>query len=85
MELENLDEIIQGFSKLDFVIIKSRSCVGKTAFALIISNNMCVKQNRSVGFFTLEMKSKFITKRLISLNANIEYYKLNKQFLDNSK
>ncbi|WP_421114472.1 hypothetical protein QIA00_05115 (plasmid) [Borreliella americana] len=33
---------------------------------------MCFKkQNRSVGFFTLEMPSKSIVRRLISLNAEL--------------
>nr|WP_233464689.1 DnaB-like helicase C-terminal domain-containing protein [Borreliella bavariensis] len=50
--------------------------VGKTAFALNIVNNLCFKQNRSVGFFTLEMPSKSIVRRLISLNADIEYHKI---------
>lgn len=72
---ESLDEIIQGFSKSDFVIIGARPGVGKTSFALNIANNMCRKQNRSVGFCTLKMSSKSITKRIILLNVGIEFRK----------
>ncbi|WP_325064327.1 DnaB-like helicase C-terminal domain-containing protein [Borreliella bavariensis] len=56
--------------------MEARPSVGKTAFALNIVNNLCFKQNRSVGFFTLEMPSKSIVRRLISLNADIEYHKI---------
>ncbi|WP_418457476.1 DnaB-like helicase C-terminal domain-containing protein [Borreliella andersonii] len=62
---------MQGFNKSDFVIIGAHPSVGKTAFALNILNNLCFKQNRSVGFFTLEMPSKSIVRRLVSLNAEL--------------
>ncbi|MBB6208501.1 DnaB-like helicase C-terminal domain-containing protein [Borreliella lanei] len=62
-----------------FVIIGAWPSVGKTAFVLDMVNNICARQNQSVRFFTLEMSSKSIVKRLISLNSCIiEYHKPHK-------
>ncbi|WP_418885559.1 DnaB-like helicase C-terminal domain-containing protein [Borreliella tanukii] len=50
---KSLDEIIQGFSKSDFVIIGARSDVGKTSFVLNIANNLCLKQKiGALDFYT---------------------------------
>ncbi|MCD2320838.1 replicative DNA helicase [Borreliella burgdorferi] len=69
----NLDRIIQGFGdESNFVIIGARPSVGKTAFALNMIHDICYRQNRGVGFFTLEMSSKSIIKRLISIDSCIE-------------
>lgn len=71
----SLDKIIKGFKKTDFVIIGARPSVGKTSFALNIVNNLC-QQNRSVGFFTLEVTDESIMTSLISINAGFEYDKI---------
>lgn len=72
----DLDAIIQGFRESNFVVIGARPSVGKTAFALNIAHNICLEQNLSVGWFTYEMTSKSVTRRLLSMNSGVEYNKL---------
>ncbi|WP_363323923.1 DnaB-like helicase C-terminal domain-containing protein [Borreliella lusitaniae] len=71
MDLKIYLLIIREFGKSDFVVIAARPSVSKTAFSFNIVNNICIKQNLSVGFFTFEMSNKSILRRLISLNSNI--------------
>ncbi|WP_418904971.1 DnaB-like helicase C-terminal domain-containing protein [Borreliella lusitaniae] len=52
-------------------MIAARPSISKAAFSFNIANNICIKQNLSVGFFTFEMSNKSIMRRLISLNSNI--------------
>ncbi|WP_215539889.1 DnaB-like helicase C-terminal domain-containing protein [Borreliella bavariensis] len=70
-----LDKIIKGFKKSNFVVIGSKTSVGKSAFALNIVNNLC-QQNRSVGFFSLEVSNKSIAARLMAMNSEVESYKI---------
>lgn len=77
-----LDKIIKGFKKSNFVVIGSRSSVGKSAFALNIVNNLC-QQNRSVGFFSIEVPSKNLMTRLMAMNSGVEYRKICNNILMN--
>ncbi|WP_210377327.1 DnaB-like helicase C-terminal domain-containing protein [Borreliella garinii] len=77
-----LDNIIKGFKKGDYVIFGARPGVGKTTFALNIANNLC-KQNRSVGFFSIEVVSNSITMSLVSINSGVEYDKIENNSLMN--
>uniref|UniRef100_UPI003B20FEBE DnaB-like helicase C-terminal domain-containing protein n=1 Tax=Borreliella yangtzensis TaxID=683292 RepID=UPI003B20FEBE len=70
-----LDKIINPLKEHAFVVIGSKPGVGKTAFALNIVNNLC-QQGRRVGFFSIEMSSESITKRLLSISSGIECDKI---------
>jgi replicative DNA helicase len=71
----NLSEIDTGFSLLngmlnglqngDLIIIAARPSVGKTALALNLAKNCC-KDGGVVDFFSLEMPSKQLMKRMLS-------------------
>ena len=81
---KKLDRIIQGLSKGDLIIIAGRPSTGKTSFAINIASNIINATHQiSVYFFSLEMSSKQILHKLISINTNIllkkiSLYKLNK-------
>lgn len=77
-----LDNIINGFKKSDFVVIGSKTSVGKTSFALNIVNNLC-QQNRSVGFFSIEVSGESLTMSFVSINSGVEYYKIENNSLMN--
>jgi len=71
-----LDEKIGGLKNGEFIIIAARPSMGKTAFALEIAKNISTSKN--VGFFSLEMPSEQLIKRLISSESNIDQRKFNK-------
>ncbi|ACJ73202.1 replicative DNA helicase (plasmid) [Borreliella afzelii ACA-1] len=79
-----LDKIIKGFKKSNFVVIGSKTSVGKSAFALNIVNNLC-QQNRSVGFFTLEVPSKDLVTRLMAMNSRVEFHKIYSNRMDDNE
>lgn len=66
-----LDKEIGGWQNGDLIIIGSRPAVGKTAFAINIALNAAAGMNIPVLFFTLEMSSKSLIKRMIIREAEI--------------
>jgi len=61
-KFSNLDDIIIGFSKGDFVLIAARPSVGKSAFAINLFEKM---KDNALAFFSLEMSKNSILSRLI--------------------
>lgn len=61
----SLDEITGGWQTSNLIVIASRPSVGKTTFALNIARNAAVDYNIPVAFFSLEMSSAQLSRRLI--------------------
>lgn len=72
----DLDRITNGLQKSDLIIVAGRPAMGKTAFALNIALNACIKYNKVVAMFSLEMSAGQLVQRLLSAEANIESQKL---------
>lgn len=71
----NLDRITSGWQKSDLVILAARPSMGKTAFALNIARNVAVN-SKPIAFFSLEMSSIQLVKRMISTEAEIKQEKI---------
>jgi len=67
-----LDNILSGFKKNDFVVIAGRPSMGKTALALNFARNIASNNKYKVGFFSLEMSSEQLVERLITSEAKID-------------
>ena len=67
--LHDLDEILSGFQAEDLVVIGARASIGKTALALTMAAN--IAKDKPVGFFSLEMSSRALLIRLISMYGRI--------------
>ncbi|WKC58404.1 replicative DNA helicase [Borrelia sp. P9F1] len=78
-----VDALIGGFRDSDFIIIGARPSVGKTAFALNIASNIALRNDkrRKVGFFSLEMTSDALVKRIMASRANIDSFKVQNSIL----
>jgi len=61
----SLDRVTLGWQASDLVIIAARPSMGKTAFVLTMARNMTVEHKIPVAFFTLEMSSISLIKRLM--------------------
>ncbi len=68
-----LDQITSGWQKSDLIIIAARPAMGKTAFILSMARNMAVDYNRGVAFFSLEMSSVQLVKRLIVAETELPH------------
>ena len=61
----SLDSITQGWQATDLIILAARPSVGKTAFVLNLARNAAVDFNMPVAFFSLEMPSIQLAKRMM--------------------
>ena len=77
----DLDEITAGLQDSELVIVAARPSVGKTAFALNITRNICVEENRPVFFVSLEQSRIELAERLLCCQARVDSHKLRKGVL----
>lgn len=71
-----LDRITAGFQRNDFIVVAARPSVGKTAFALNISQNVAIKTNENVAIFSLEMGAQQLVMRMLCAEGNIDSQRL---------
>jgi len=65
----DLDAILRGLKKQELTIVGARPSIGKTAFAVNIAYNL-IKAGYSVGFFSAEMSSRQLGKRMVSVASS---------------
>jgi replicative DNA helicase len=71
-----LDNITLGWQPSDFSIVAARPSMGKTAFVLTMARNMAVDHKTPVAFFSLEMSSMQLVKRLLTSETGIASTKI---------
>ncbi len=67
--LPDLDRIILGLNKGEFILIAARPGVGKTSIALNMAMYAAMNQGKSVAIFSLEMAREQLAMRLLSRAA----------------
>ncbi len=72
----DLDNILSGFQKSDFIVLAARPSLGKTTLAMDIARHVAVHENIPVGVFSLEMSSDQLIDRLIASEANVDAWRL---------
>ena len=72
----DIDELTQGLQKKDLIVVAGRPLMGKTSFALSLANNMAVKRDNYVVFFSLEMSKEQLVTRILSMESGIDREKL---------
>lgn len=70
-----LDNLLDGLSEEELIILGARPSVGKTAFALGITSNVCAA-DQFVTFFSLEMSDESLLTRMICTIGNIDSMKI---------
>ena len=71
-----LDNLLSGLQKSDFIIIGARPSLGKTSLVLDIARNVALKEDIPVGIFSLEMSREQVVDRLIAAQSNVPLWKL---------
>lgn len=66
-----LDQITAGLHPDELIILAARPGVGKTAFALNVSQNIGTKTDESVAIFSLEMSAEQLVNRMLCAEGSI--------------
>ncbi len=80
-----IDNLLSGFQKSDFIVLGARPSLGKTSLALDILRHVGLKEKKPVGIFSLEMSREQIVDRLISSQAQIPLWELRTGRLKNDE
>ncbi|MFC1663647.1 replicative DNA helicase [Patescibacteria group bacterium] len=72
----DLDNILAGLQKSDFILLASRPALGKSSMALNIASNVAINEKIPVGIFSLEMSKDQVVDRLIAAIANVDLWRL---------
>lgn len=81
--LIDLDNLTNGFSPTQLVIIAARPAVGKTAFALNIACAAAKNTKKNIAIFSLEMPAEQLIMRMISSLGQIDNKKLQTGRMEN--
>lgn len=73
---KDIDDTLAGLQRSNLIILAARPGVGKTSLALNIAQNISVKNNLPVGFFSLEMSREELVDRLLVSQADIDAWRL---------
>ncbi len=72
----DLDKILKGLHKQNFILIAARPSMGKTSFALNIAVNAAKASNLPIAIFSLEMSKEELVNRIWSSETAIESSKI---------
>lgn len=71
----DIDRLLGGLQRSDFVIIAARPSVGKTSLCLSVARN-AARHGQRVAIFSLEMSSEQIVQRIVSAETGIDTQRL---------
>lgn len=72
----DLDKVLVGMGKSDFIIVGARPGVGKTSFCLNIAANVAKQTKKAVCIFSLEMSDEQLVSRMLSSEALVDSYSI---------
>ncbi len=73
-----------GLNPADYVIIAARPSIGKTAFGISLMLNL-LHAKKKVAFFSLEMASPLVAKRMIAISSNVSTSSIEKAMLNDQE
>ncbi|MFQ6099785.1 MAG: replicative DNA helicase [Anaerolineae bacterium] len=71
----DLDRLLGGLQRSDFILIAARPSVGKTSLCLSIARN-AARHGQRIAIFSLEMSSEQVVQRLVSAETGIDTQRL---------
>lgn len=80
----DLDHYTAGLQKSDLIILAARPAMGKTSFALTLSQWIGIHNKKSVGIFSLEMSKEQLVTRMLCSEARVSNSKARNGHLGDS-
>ena len=78
-----LDEMTGGMHAAELLILAARPSMGKTAFAMNIGENVCMKSGKPVLFVSLEMSAIELIERMLCSVARVNGHRLRNGSISN--
>lgn len=78
---KDIDELTSGFQPGDLIIIGGRPGMGKTAFALNISQHVAINLKEPVAVFSLEMSKEQLALRMLCAESMVDSSHVRKGFI----
>ena len=72
----DLDGMLSGLQKSDFVVLAARPSLGKSSLAFDIARHVAVRVGEPVGIFSLEMSRDQVVDRFIAAESGVSLWKL---------
>lgn len=76
-----LDKMMSGLQRSDLIILAARPAMGKTSLALNIAQHAALREQRTVGLFSLEMSSEQLVLRLLCGEARVDSHRVRTGYL----
>ena len=77
----DLDAMLGGLHLHELIILASRPCMGKTAFATNIADNVAIEQKKPTVIFSLEMTRGELALRMMCSRGRVDSHKLRAGYL----
>ena len=74
--LRDVDNVLDGLHKSDFIIVAGRPGMGKTGFMIGIAKHAGMVLRRNVAMFSLEMSAEQLLQRMLAQETGIDSQKL---------
>jgi len=72
----DIDRILHGLQPENLIILAARPGMGKTALSLGMARNVATQTGRPVVFFSMEMGTLELTKRMLAMEARVDAERL---------
>ena len=72
----DLDRITHGLNRGNLIIVAGRPGMGKTSLALNIAQHVALREQKSVGIFSLEMSQQELALRILCSEADVSFSRL---------
>lgn len=82
---DKLDDVIRDLGKAKVCIIAGKPSLGKTALAVSIAKNVAIDQRIPTLFFSLEMSTQQLTRRIVSNLCELETEKIKTNTFDETE
>jgi len=74
--LQTLDKMLSGMQKENMIVLAARPSIGKSSLAINIAQNAAVNHGIGVALFSLEMGRESIVDRMISVQGDIDNWRI---------